>query len=209
MKTDCRVFVLTDLAEMAAVLGKSFSSGEPMAVAAGLTQQDVEEIVKLFGPKADVEGLTIVARSPDGAMLGALLAQDFATPPPPGLDRDPPAFAPIGALLDGLDDSYRLGKSIRPREYLHLFMVGVLPEHERKKIGHALVSTALENAGRKGYRVAVTEATGKASQHIMRQHGFIDRHTVNYADFRFEEKLVFASIVGPSGTVLMDRKLDG
>ena len=96
---NCRVFETNDLEEMAEVLGESFSLGEPMAAAVRLSKKDIQAIVKLFGPKAAAEQVGVVARSTKGQVVGALLAQDFATPPPDGMERMPAAFNPIGALI--------------------------------------------------------------------------------------------------------------
>jgi ribosomal protein S18 acetylase RimI-like enzyme len=202
------VFETNDLEEMAEVLGESFSLGEPMASAVGLSKENIQTIVRLFGPKAAAEKVTIVARSSTGMIVGALLAQDFATPPPDGMDRIPAAFNPIGALLDGLDESYRQTKKIRSGEFLHLFMLGVPEAFAGKKIGQALVAECLMNGRQRGYRMAVTEATGSTSQHIFRSLGFQERFARNYADFEFEGRRVFASIEGTAGTLLMDKPLD-
>jgi ribosomal protein S18 acetylase RimI-like enzyme len=207
MQSHNSIFEAADLAEMAAVLGESFTRGEPMASALGMTAKDIESLVLLFGPKADLERVSVVARDSNRRMVGALLAQDFAGPPPSGMETVTADFQPIGALLDGLDESYRQGKTIRPGEYLHLFMLGVLSDHEGKRIGHNLVTTALKNGFEMGYRMAVTEATGSTSQHIFRQLGFVDRLTVRYSDYVFDGRPVFSSIKGHIGAILMDKEL--
>ena len=55
--------------------------------------------------------------------------------------------------------------------------------------------------------MALTEATGKVSQHIFRKNGFADRFSVAYSNFRYENRLVFASICGHEEAILMDRSL--
>jgi ribosomal protein S18 acetylase RimI-like enzyme len=201
-------FELADLEEMSSVLAESFSLGEPMAVATGFSHQDIRAIVNLFGPKAAAERLTIVARNPGGSLVGALLAQDFATPPPEGLEQVAEAFHPIGALLDGLDDEYRSSREILQGTHLHLFMIGVLPAFGGQKIAQNLLAVCLSNGAARGYKTAVTEATGALSQHIFRKAGFVDQQIASYADFVFDAKHVFRSIKNPSGTVLMDKQLD-
>lgn len=200
-------FEPADLEQMADVLADSFSRGEPMAVAVGLSHQDIQTIVALFGTKAAAEELTIVARSSRGALVGALLAQDFATPAPEGLQDVAQAFQPIGALLDGLDEKFRRTQEVKHGAFLHLFMIGVLPTHGGHKIAQQLLATSLGNGIARGYRTAVTEATGALSQHIFRKAGFVDRHVASYADFVFEANHVFRSIKTPPGAVLMDKQL--
>ena len=202
------LFEMNDLEQMADVLAESFSLGEPMASTVRLSKQYIQAIVRLFGPKAAAEKLTVVARSASGKIVGALLAQDFASPPPDGMDGMPAAFNPIGALLDGLDESYRQTEKIRLGEFLHLFMVGVPAAFAGQKIGQTLVAECLRNGRQRGYRVAVTEATGNTSQHIFRRLGFVERFAANYADFEFEGKRVFSSIKDAVGALLMDKRLD-
>lgn len=201
-------FELADLEEMSTVLADSFSLGEPMAVAMGLSHQDTQAIVNLFGPKAATERVTIIARKSGGSLVGALLAQDFATAPPEGVEHVAQAFHPIGGLLDGLDAEYRRTRQILPGTHLHLFMLGVVPAFAGHKIAQNLLAASLSNGVAQGYRTAVAEATGALSQHIFRKAGFVDRHVARYDDFVFEGKHVFRSIQNPSGTVLMDRALD-
>jgi ribosomal protein S18 acetylase RimI-like enzyme len=201
-------FELSDLDSLCEVLADSFSRGEPLALATGLSHHDIQAIVKLFGPKAAAEELTVLAKTSSGAVVGALLAQDFATPPPTGLENVTAAFQPIGALLEGLDDVYRRGREIRTGTHLHLFMIGVAPTHSGKKIAQELLATGLNNGVAKGYRQAVTEATGNLSQHIFRKAGFVERHVASYADFVFDEQHVFRTIRSPAGTILMDKQLD-
>jgi ribosomal protein S18 acetylase RimI-like enzyme len=201
-------FELSDLDVLCEVLAESFSRGEPMALATGLSHQDVHAIVRLFGPKAAAEELTVLAKTSTGAVVGALLAQDFATPPPAGLENITAAFQPIGALLEGLDDVYRRGREIPAGSHLHLFMIGVSPAHSGQKIAQQLLATSLSNGIARGFRQAVTEATGSLSQHIFRKAGFADRHVASYADFVFEQQQVFRAIRSPAGTILMDKQLD-
>ncbi|CAN5590111.1 hypothetical protein BH10PLA2_BH10PLA2_27070 [soil metagenome] len=197
----------SDFAELAFVLGDSFSRGEPMAIAVGMTASEIQPIVACFASKAVAEQVTIIARTDAGKLVGALLAQDFSTPPPAGPEKTTHLFQPIGALLDRLDEEYRHGKAIEPGQYLHLFMLGVLPEWAGQGIGLQLVATTLKNGYKRGYRVAVTEATGRGSQHIFRSLGFRERIARKYEDYQFEGKAVFRSIDGHEATLLMDKEL--
>lgn len=193
---------------MAALIADAFSRSEPPAVAAGLSASDVERLVSAFRAKALAEALTVVAREvPGGALVGALLTEDFGTPPPEGLEEAVPRFAPIGALLEGLDRRYRDTRAVVPGSRLHLFMLAVADHAAGRGIAHRLVGACLENGKARGYGFAVTEATGKVSQHVFRKLGFRDLFSTAYADFRHEGRAVFSSIVGHEGTILMERTL--
>lgn len=180
----------------------------PPAVAVGLTSPEIAALVAAYGPKALAEQLSIVARrAHTDDLVGALLAEDFGTPPPDGIADVAPSFAPIGALLDGLDAQYRASRQILPGTYLHLFMVGVAHHASGRGIAHHLLTTCLANGKARGYGHAVTEATGNVSQHLFRKLGFREVLAASYKDFVFNDQRVFSSIGGPQATILMDREL--
>ena len=93
-------------------------------------------------------------------------------------------------------------------KYLHLFMLAVDGQFAGRGIGQELIRRCIENGYRKGYQKALTEATGKISQHIFRKNGFVQRFCVPYRSFMYEGRLVFASIQGHEGAMLMDRSIN-
>lgn len=203
-----RVLQPPDVEEMTAFLADTFSRAEPMGHALSLPAEVVRQVVSVFAPRAVEDGLTLVARDGGtGEMVGALLADDFAAPPPEGIDTVDERFRPVAALLEELDARYRAGRRMLPGEYLHLALLGVSPAAAGRRVGQNLVELCMENGARRGYRTAVTEATGRVSQHICRKHGFVERLTCPYRSFRFEGRLVFASIRDHEAVVLMDRSL--
>jgi GNAT superfamily N-acetyltransferase len=166
------------------------------------------DFVKLFGPKAAKEELSVLARDREtGQVIGAMLADDFASEPPEGIEHTSETFGPILGLLDEADTQYKRGKSLRVGDYLHLFMIAVARQHTGKKVAQNLIEACLENGVRKGYQTAVTEATGVISQYICRKYGFVDRLTISYKTFEYLGSRVFASIEGHMGTILMDKVL--
>jgi ribosomal protein S18 acetylase RimI-like enzyme len=204
----CDVFQASDTDAVVDLLAGAFSTGDPPAVAMGLTHAELARFLDLLCRAAAADGLTIVARTSDtNQIVGALLTDDFGTPPA----LDPSAISgtllPILAMLDGLDNDYRKERPIVAGRYLHLFMLGVDARFAGRGIAHQLVAECLSNGRRKGYTHAVTEATGVVSQHVFRKLGFTDRLRVAYQDYRYEERPVFASIRGHEATILMDRSL--
>jgi ribosomal protein S18 acetylase RimI-like enzyme len=197
-----------DIGEMARLLGEVFSLYDPPAVAVGLTAAEFEAFVQLFGPNAVAERLTIIARCADtGQVIGALLTEDSAAPPPSGMDRLSRKFDPIFDILGQLDTDYRSGKAVQSGHCLHLFLLGVARSFGGRGVAQQLVAACLENGLRRGYRLAVTEATNGVSQHIFRRQGFVDRIRLSYGDHRFEGQAVFASIEGHGGPILMDKAI--
>ena len=202
------LFELNDLDELATLLGEAFAKDEPMARAGGYARRGLADFVKLFGPLAAQERLTPIARDvASGRMIGSFLSEDFASPAPEGIDRAGEPFRPTLTLLAHLDDEYRKGKVIVPGRYLHLFMIGVDRAFTGRGIGQNLLACCLENGIRRGYAMAVTEATGTVSQSIFRKAGFTEQMRVEYKDYIYDGRRVFESIEGHVGTLLMDKAL--
>jgi len=202
------VFTASDSDEMAELLSEAFVARDPPAVAAGLTSSEFEDFVRLFCPKATGEGLTMVARSADtGEMMGAVLAEDSATGAPAGINRLSARFDPIFDILGQLEADYQGGREVNPGESLHLFLLGVRERFGGQGVAHQLIAECVANGARKGYQVAVAEATNRTSQHIFRKLGFVERARASYSAHRFEGRAVFASIASHGGPILMDRLL--
>ncbi len=202
------LFTRADADEMSRLLGEVFADRDPPAVAVGLTSSEFEAFVRLYGPKADAEGLTVVARSAaTGDMIGALLAEDSASAQPDGFEQLSPKFNPIVDILGQLDAEYSAARPKRPGESLHLFLLGVAQDFAGRGIAQRLVAECLVLGGRKGYRIAVTEATNKASQHVFRKLGFVERVRRSYGNHLFEGQAYFDSITDQGGPMLMDRKV--
>src|SRR5262249_48493410 len=202
------VYTAADAEDMVHVLADTFTKRDPPAVAAGLTMSDFQDLVRLFCPKAATDGLTIVARSVDtGEMMGVLLTEDSASAMPDGIDRLSARFHPVFDILSQLDAGYRHGQPVNPGESLHLFLLGVNERFGGQGVAQQLVSRCVANGAEKGYRVAITEATNKTSQHIFRKLGFAERVKGSYSDHRFEGRAVFASIAEHGGPMLMTKSL--
>jgi len=173
-----------------------------------VTAAEFADLVRLCCPQAAADGLTIVARSAStGEMVGALLTDDWASPSPNGFERLTEKFAPTLDLMGQLDAEYLEGKTVPPGHWLHLFLLGVPKPFGGRGIAQQLVATCLENGVRRGYPLAVTEATSSTSQHIFRKHGFVERVRRSYRDHCYEGKAVFVSIEGTAGPLLMDKAL--
>ena len=140
-------------------------------------------------------------------MVGALLTEDFASTQPEGLASLSPKFDPIFDILGQLDAEYRGGRAVPHGESLHLYLLGVAIAAAGHGVAKQLVATCLENGVRKGYRIAVTEATASVSQHVFRRLGFVERVHRSYKEYRFGGRAVFASIAEHGGPILMDRHL--
>jgi len=203
------VYSDSEAAAVAALLGEVFSRRDPPAVAVGLTASEFEDFVRLLCPTLEAEGLTIVARHAGTKdVVGVLLTQDSSSASPDGVGRLSPKFDPIFDILGQLDAEYRAGRAVPPGECLHLFLLGVSDRVAGRGVGQQLVAACLELGAKKGYGLAVTEATNKVSQHIFRKQGFEERVRRSYRSHRFGGRAVFASIADQGGPALMERRIN-
>ncbi len=197
---------LDDVPDLVRVIADVFAKHDPPAVALGLSSPEIKTIVELLTPKALEDDVTTIVKTSDDELIGAMLSEDFGAPPP-DLAAAPASFAPLGVVLDELENTYRTFHQIVQGSDLHLFMLGVADEHGGKGVGQKLVELCVANGVRRGYRHAFAEATGLASQHIFRKAGFRERGAVLYEQFAYEGKRVFGSITEHGGTRLMVRSL--
>lgn len=196
------------LAATAGVIARAFAGFEPMAVACGLSEQDMFDLILHCGPQALQDRLTVVARdTASNQIVGAMLMDDLACPGPPLPPRLEQKFQPVWALLGDLSARYQQGQSLAAGHTLHFAMLAVETGYGGKKIAHHLIKSAQQVALARGYRVGVTEATSTTSQHIFRQAGFIERLATDYQQFTFQGQPIFSGVTGSSQTILMEKPL--
>ncbi|MGA7460868.1 MAG: GNAT family N-acetyltransferase [Candidatus Korobacteraceae bacterium] len=205
---DYAIARLSDSDDIARLLAQVFSESDPPAVAMALSFEEIEQFLRVVVPNVIADGLTVIARSKDtGKVAGAMLSDDFASPPAADPGQISSKLLPILSMLDSLDEQFRRGKTIARGQYLHLFMLGVDSQFAGRGVGQGVVESSIENAVQMGYRIALTEATGRVSQHIFRKNGFVERFSMSYQDFIYENKKVFASIQDHDQAILMERVL--
>ena len=205
---DYAIAKLSDSDDIARLLAQVFSESDPPAVAMALSFEEMEQFLQVVVPNVIPDGLTVIARSKEtGKVAGVMLSDDFASPPASDPGQISSKLLPILSMLDGLDEQFRRGKTIAPGQYLHLFMLGVDSQFAGRGVGQGVVESSIENAVQMGYRIALTEATGRVSQHIFRKNGFVERFSMSYQDFIYENKKVFASIQDHDQAILMERVL--
>lgn len=198
-----------ECAEITGLLVGAFMKSDPLALGAGLAPAEFEAFVSLLAGHVLGQGLTIVARfAESGEMAGVLLTEDAATPPPAGIDNLSPKIRPIADILGRLNEEYTMGRVPHSGECAHLYFLGVPEQFAGRGIAQHLVTKCVANAARKGYRVAVAEATNRTSQHIFRKLGFAERVRGSYRDHRYEGRAYFAAFAEHGGPLLMDRLLE-
>jgi hypothetical protein len=201
-----KIFDISELQNMALVIGESFSTAEPMAVSQGISCSEMTNLVKQFGDRAAQECLTIVAFDRETKqVIGVLLANDWSVKPTTKIILPSQKFNPILAILDELDTQYKQEKNIGINKYLHFEFLAVNQHYKGKKIAHNLVSLAIANGIDQGYQRAVSTVTNPTSHHIHKKFGFQDCFEISYKTFIYEDRKVFASLA--DSIVFMDRPL--
>jgi ribosomal protein S18 acetylase RimI-like enzyme len=200
-----------EMAERDAVcdlIADTFSCYEPMAVAVGQSYAEFQAVVGLFLADAAFRGPTIRAlETGSGELVGVMLATDFTTVLPSGVEAASPSFPPIGGVIGRLEEWYTDARSPQPGECLDLAMLAVDRGQGGRGIAQKLVSTCLESAAANGYRRAITMATNRTSQHVFQKLGFKELFSVSYKDYTFAGDRVFAAIEPDGRTALMERVL--
>jgi len=197
------IFDLQFTDEVAAVVAEAFTRYDPLAVSQNIPLANLTKFVGSLGPILAQEELTVIAKDKNtNVIIGAMITHDFAT----ALPGD--GEGPINTILNALDQQYMKTRTIIFGEYLHLFMLAVADQYSGRQVAQNLVEVCLENGIKKGYEVAVTEATGLISQHIFRsKSGFVERYEIQYKSFVYQDKKPFESIDGHPSVILMDKVL--
>ena len=194
----------SDIPDLVRTLAESFPRRDPLATAVGLTSDEFAVFLSAVTGSTAEAGLTIVARdTSSGAMAGALLVEDAATPAPVDPGAMSPKFGPIFELLGQLDDD----RLPQPGQTLHVFLLGVPEPYGGRGIAHHLVQACLANAAERGYRSAIVEASGRVSQHVFGKLGFVGRALASYGDYHRDGVAVFAAVASHGGTLAMVRSL--
>ncbi|QED46400.1 hypothetical protein [Cytobacillus dafuensis] len=177
----------TDLIQKAAeCLARSFIgvdvSGkwvqEPMVGQLKLSYEDFYKFTKDYLDSTIEQGYCAVARDINNNVVGAL-AGDTNAPEIIGEDIFEGSFYDMNVILRVLEDvdkrfmedyKRRNGKEIKDGELLHLFMIGVVAEHDRHKIIQQLVNILITKASSQGVKGILGEATNPKAIRLMEKY---------------------------------------
>jgi GNAT superfamily N-acetyltransferase len=201
-----KIFEISELKDMALVIGEAFSNSEPMAVSQNISCSEMTNLIEQFGGRAARESLTIIAGDRETKQIfGVLLANDWGARSTTEMTLPSQKFNPVLAILDELDTKYKQGKKIEINKYLHFEFLAVNKQYRGKNIAHNLVKTCLENGIDRGYKIAISTVTNPTSRHIHSKSGFKDCFEIPYQTFTYEGQKVFASLT--DSIVFMDKPL--
>ena len=191
-------------------ISRAFVENEPMTRHLGITMDEFLHFAKATYPDFARQDLSFVARDQrTGEVVGVRVSEDYARPAPtPKIAGLSPKFSPLFALLQSLTDQFEAERRVKPGQYAHLFMVAVRKSHTNRGIAPMMNEIFLKHVIRKGFTHAVTEPTGRISQHILiNKFGFKPLHRVDYKDFIFEGEHVFRGMQEHECAMLLEKKL--
>lgn len=151
---------------------------EPMVGQLNIGYEDFYEFTKGYLDSTVAQGYCAVAQDIHHNVVG-VLAGDTNAPEIIGEDIFEGSFYDMNVILRVLEDvdkrfmedyKKRNGKEVKDGELLHLFMLGVIAEHDRheiiKQLGHQLIT----KASTQGVKAVLGEATNPKSIRVMEKY---------------------------------------
>ncbi|BAY93257.1 MULTISPECIES: GNAT family N-acetyltransferase [unclassified Tolypothrix] len=193
-----------DIEETVICISQIFSSFEPMAKALKISFNELYPFALSVCQKAVDEKISIVAKDrKTGKVVGFIISEDFITVYPESLEGIDHKFEYIFSLLSELGENYRRTHAFTAGQVLHISMLGVQEKYTKRHIATTLIRENLKLAKHHKFEIAVTEATGVASQHIFRKLRFTEEFAIEYKSYKFKDKQIFHCIAHPDNCLLM------
>lgn len=151
---------------------------EPMVGHLSIGYEDFYQFTKDYLDATVNQGYCAVALDIDNNVLG-VLAGDTNAPEIIGEDVFEGSFYDMNVILHVLEDvdkrfmedfKKRYGKDIEDGEILHLFMLGVIAEHDRHEIIQQLGKRLIDKASSQGLKAVIGEATNPKSLRVMEKY---------------------------------------
>ncbi|GAA6615817.1 GNAT family N-acetyltransferase [Scytonema sp. NUACC26] len=193
-----------DIEETASCISQVFSSFEPITRALKISFNEFYRFAVPVCQKAADEEISIIAKDRrTGEVVGFIISEDFMTINPDSPEGIDSKFEPVFSLLSELEENYRSCYSVKTRQVLHIFLLGVHEKYTKRHIATSLVRENLNLAKHHNFEIAIAEATGAVSQHIFQNFGFTQEFAIEYKSYKFKGKQSFSSIENPPNCLLM------
>jgi len=175
-----RVVRPADTSSIIEAMAAAYFAGEPVTRAGGATLKDHKAFLEMFVPRMAKEGNSVAAfDTTTGCVLGAFLNEDFSNPAPSAfngfLKSSDGEFRACMKMIEQLEDAlverFEIPEDIPAKEWLHLFMLGVVPDSQGKHISSKLIKLSVKLAKAQGFKMAFAEATGDSSKVLLEKHG--------------------------------------
>ncbi|MGV3465263.1 MAG: hypothetical protein ACO1OT_08220 [Heyndrickxia sp.] len=171
---------------------------EPMVGQLNLDYEDFYQFTKDYLDSTVEQGYCAVALDVNNNVVG-VLAGDTNAPEIIGEDVFEGSFYDMNVILRVLEDvdkrfmedyQKRNGKEIQDGELLHLFMLGVIAEHDRHEIIQQLGNSLITKASSQGLKAILAEATNPKSIRVMDKYHHIQKYKDlegNYIVHKYQE----------------------
>ncbi|QCR33948.1 hypothetical protein [Lysinibacillus sp. SGAir0095] len=193
---------------------------EPMVGQLDIGYEDFYDFTKDYLEATVEQGYCAVAKDIDNNVVG-VLAGDTNAPEIIGEDVFEGSFYDMNVILHVLEDvdkrfmedyKRRNGKDIEDGELLHLFMLGVIAEHDRHEIIQQLGSKLIAKASLQGVKAVLGEATNAKSLRVMEKYHNMKKYIDiegNYIVHKYQNNSKLNSIPAnvADGTYIIIREL--
>lgn len=198
-----------DVVQTSDLIAHTFTRAEPMTKILEITHNEFFQFAELFCKKTIDDRLSVIARDQSTSeIIGFVVSEDLASPPPNDLQLISSKFDPVLALLQSLDERYERSLLNQNGRVFHLFMGGVHLAHERQHIFTITLIEALRLALRQGFSTAIAEPTGPISQQVLiNKFGFSPKFSVEYELFKHKGNDVFSNIQNVKSCMLVEKQL--
>lgn len=115
-------------------------------------------------------------------------------------------YTPFLKMLENLSNKY-LKIAREPRNSFHLYLLGVKPSYQGRKIGKTLVEASELVAKQSEFNYIVIEATSPLTKPICENLGYTNLGSNVYKDFTIDENRPFAHVVDYDGPHLFMKEL--
>eukprot|EP01065_Artemidia_motanka_P025778 TRINITY_DN30742_c0_g1_i1.p1 TRINITY_DN30742_c0_g1~~TRINITY_DN30742_c0_g1_i1.p1 ORF type:complete len:288 (+),score=67.97 TRINITY_DN30742_c0_g1_i1:66-866(+) len=193
------------VAEAVDVLANAFACDGQTGVTSmcGLDADAVHSLASMYLPRTAANGVSICAvEEESGRVVGVIVAEDFASQPPLGIDallaQHPATTNLVGILDECADQLFRTnhelsaGQLPMPGKICHLMCVGVAPAWRRQHIALDLVKTALSQSAKLGFETVFADASGIAAQHLYTHCRMESVGGIEFADWECDGERPFA-----------------
>ena len=190
-------------------LAKSFAR-EPMIQCLGISWQTVRDNFVHVVSKSAKNGLSLVTiEQSSGEVAGVTINMDMASDPvDEGVIFDD-CLNPVFALLETLDTSVSDFDGAKKGDFFHFFMLAVDERYSGNNLGALQTQATFDTAIANGYKTLVLEATGSVRQHVCgTKLGCKTISEINYSEFEFDGKKVFAGLGKDLTCQLMVKSLE-
>ena len=193
---------------------------EPMVGQLDISYEDFYNFTKDYLDSTVEQGYCAVAQDIDNNVVG-VLAGDTNAPEIIGEDVFEGSFYDMNVILHVLEDvdkrfmedyKKRNGKDIEDGELLHLFMLGVLADHDRHEIIQQLGNRLIAKASLQGVKAVLGEATNPKSLRVMEKYHNMKKYIDiegNYIVHQYQNNSKLNSIPAnvADGTYIIIREL--